>query len=96
MRIKYMDPEWDEAAAAKERPEYYFCKMVNGGECIKCYKPSLAKVVLARGAFTKMQMVPTKRPEEKRKKRSYNRDERKRAFKPYYQPYELSMLGLRR
>ena len=95
MRIKYMDPEWDEAAEANERPEYYFCKMVNGGECVKCYKPSLATIVLSRGMYKEMTPIPTFVPERKRP----NRIRRRLVGKGYYQPYDLftrSIEGIRR
>ena len=88
------DLEWEKAAAAKEKPQYYFCGMINGGECVKCYKPSLAEVVKKRHAFRYMKMIPTTKPEKKR--RGFNREQRKRN-KGYYQPYgyfERSMAGL--
>lgn len=50
----FVDKEWDDAMKSEETPIYYRCKMLNGGECIKMYKPSLASVVLKRGAYLKM------------------------------------------
>ena len=93
MKLKYMDPEWDEAAAADETPVYFFCKMVNGGTCVKCYKPSLALIVLNRGMYKEMTPVPILIPE----KLKIPRIKKRRVSKAYYQPYDLferSMAGI--
>ena len=88
MKIKYLDPEWDEAMAANERQEYYWCKMLNGGTCVKCYKPSLAQIVLNRGLYKDMTPIVSKRPEAKRPRRRFNRDFKRRSSS-WYQPYNL-------
>lgn len=90
MKIKYLDPEWDEAAAAKEKAEYYFCKMVNGGTCVKCYKPSLAQIVLNRGMYKEMKPIPTFVPE----KIKVPRVRRKRAYYQSYNLFERSLAGI--
>lgn len=50
----YIDQEWIDANESKEKPVYYKCQMLNWGWCIKCYKPSVAKLVLKRGMYLKM------------------------------------------
>lgn len=45
------DEEWINAWYANERQAYYKCEMLNGGWCYKYYKPSIAKLMLERGAY---------------------------------------------
>ena len=52
---KIYDPEWDEAEAADEMPQYYWCEMFSGGRCIRLYKPSVAKLYSKR---TGMKIYP--------------------------------------
>jgi len=50
----YIDQEWIDANKSKEKPIYYKCQMLNHGWCVKCYKPSVAKLVLKRGMYLKI------------------------------------------
>lgn len=50
----YRDEEMIEACGANENTTYYKCKMLNNGWCFKCYKPSVAQVMLQRGAYRKI------------------------------------------
>ena len=54
-REPFIDPEWEEAEAANEEPEYYwvFKKIAKEKfvKYIKCYKPSIAKLVHERTGY---------------------------------------------
>lgn len=50
----YIDQEWIDAHNNDEKPEYYYCTMLNYGHCFKHYKPSVAELLLKRGAFLSM------------------------------------------
>lgn len=53
----YTDTEWVEAWNANETTMYYKCEMLNHGWCYKCYKPSVAQLVLKRGMYLNMIQV---------------------------------------
>lgn len=93
----FEDKEWNTAANANEKPEYYQCKMLNGGTCIKCYKPSLAEVVMKRGMYKDMKLISVVKPVEKRERPRRRRRMNISETKPYYQSYnryDLSLEGL--
>lgn len=50
----FVDQEWIDAWDANEKPRYYKCKMTNNGWCYKYYKPSIAKLLMKRGAYLQM------------------------------------------
>ena len=45
---KAMKEEWNKAINTEEKHQYYRCKMDNGGERIKFYKPSVAALIQKR------------------------------------------------
>ena len=50
----YTDTEWIEAWNVNETAVYYKCEMLNHGWCYKCYKPSVARLVLQRKMYLQM------------------------------------------
>lgn len=52
----FVDAEWDNAESANEKKRYYKCYMLNGGMTIKCYKPSVAKLVQKRTGVRLVEM----------------------------------------
>ena len=53
----YTDIEWIEAWNANETTMYDECEMLNHGWCYKCYKPSVARLVLQRRMYLNMIQV---------------------------------------
>lgn len=52
--MEFIDREWDEAEAMQQKSVFYKCQMLNGGWCIKAYKPAIAQLICNRGGYLKM------------------------------------------
>lgn len=50
--MEFIDREWDEAEAMQQKSVFYKCQMLNGGWCIKAYKPAIAQLICNRGGIS--------------------------------------------
>lgn len=50
----FVDEEYDAAIAANETPQYFCCRLNNGGKTYKLYKPSVAALLTARDGLERI------------------------------------------
>lgn len=63
--MNIVDSEMDEASAANEKEEWFWCEMRNGGHTYHRYKPSVAKLLTERDGLERI-MERSKTPKKRR------------------------------